>query len=86
MTTDGYLDLEGVERLPYRLPELMQGVKDSKQILLLEGEKDFDRAMAMGFVATTFVGGAGKWRDEYSEYFRDADVVLIPDNDDPGLY
>ena len=86
MTPDGFLDLEGVERLPYRLPELMQGVKDSKQILLLEGEKDVDRAMAMGFVATTFVGGAGKWRDEYSEYFRDADVVLIPDNDDPGLY
>jgi len=85
MTPDGFLDLEGVERLPYRLPELMQGVKDSKQILLLEGEKDVDRAMAMGFVATTFVSGAGKWREEYLEYFRDADVVLIPDNDTPGL-
>ena len=60
LNSDGYLDLEGVERLPYRLPELLQGIKDSKQILLLEGEKDVDRAMAMGFVATTFVGGAGK--------------------------
>ena len=38
MTPDGYLNLRGVERLPYRLPEIMQGVKDSKQILLLEGE------------------------------------------------
>ncbi len=85
MTPDGYLDLVGVERLPYRLPELLQGVKDSKLILLLEGEKDVDRAIVMGFVATTFVGGAGKWRDEYSEYFRGADVVLIPDNDIPGL-
>ena len=82
---DGYLDLEGVERLPYRLPELLRAVKDSKTILILEGEKDVDRAMAMGFVATTFVGGAGKWRDEYSEYFLGADVVLIPDNDNPGL-
>jgi len=85
MTPDGYLDLEGVERLPYRLPELLQGVKDSKSILLLEGEKDVDSAMAMGLIATTFVGGAGKWRDEYSEYFRGADVVLMPDNDFPGL-
>ena len=41
--------------------------------------------MAMGLIATTFVGGAGKWRDEYSEYFLGADVVLIPDNDNPGL-
>ena len=85
MTPDGDLSLEGVERLPYRLPELLQGVKDSKHIMLMEGEKDVDRAKDMGFVATTFYGGAGKWRDEYLEYFRDADVVLIPDNDIPGL-
>jgi len=85
MTPDGFLDHEGVERLPYRLPELLQGVKESKPILLLEGEKDVDSAMAMGLIATTFVGGAGKWRDEYSEYFHGADVVLIPDNDNPGL-
>ena len=85
MTPDGFLDHEGVERLPYRLPELLQGVKDLKLIILLEGEKDVDSAMAMGLIATTFVGGAGKWRDEYSEYFRGADVVLMPDNDFPGL-
>jgi len=82
---DGKWSLKGVERVPYRLPELLQGVKDSKLIFLLEGEKDVDSAMAMGLIATTFVGGAGKWRDEYSEYFRGADVVLMPDNDFPGL-
>jgi hypothetical protein len=82
---DGKWSLEGVERVPYRLPELLQGVKDSKPILLLEGEKDVDSAMAMGLIATTFVGGAGKWRDEYSEYFHGADVVSIPDNDTAGL-
>jgi len=82
---DGRWSLEGVERVPYRLPELLQGVKDSKTVLILEGEKDVDSAMDMGLIATTFVGGAGKWRDEYSEYFRGADVVLIPDNDFPGL-
>jgi len=81
---DGKWSLKGVERVPYRLPELLQGV-DSKLLLLLEGEKDVDSAMDMGLKATTFVGGAGKWRDEYSEYFRGADVVLIPDNDNPGL-
>jgi putative DNA primase/helicase len=85
ITPDEYLDLDGVERVPYRLPQLLQGVKGSKTTLLLEGEKDVDSAKAMGLLATTFVGGAGKWRAEYSEYFRGADVVLIPDNDNPGL-
>ena len=64
---DGKWSLEGVERVPYRLPELLQGVKDSKPILFLEGEKDVDSAMDMGLIATTFVGGSGKWRDEYSD-------------------
>ncbi len=82
---DGKWSLKGVERVPYRLPELLQGVKDLKLIILLEGEKDVDSAMAMGLIATTFVGGAGKWRDEYSEYFRGVDVVSIPDNDTAGL-
>ena len=85
MTPDGKLSLEGVERVPYRLPELLQGIEDSKPILLLEGEKDADRVAEMGFVATTFVGGTGKWRDEYLEYFRGADIVLVPDNDHPGI-
>ena len=85
MTPDGKLSLEGVERVPYRLPELLQGIEDSKPIVLLEGEKDADRVAEMGFVATTFVGGTGKWRDEYLEYFRDAHIVLVPDNDQPGI-
>jgi len=35
--------------------------------------------------ATTAAGGAGApWRPEYSETLRDADVVIIPDNDEPG--
>ena len=54
LNPNGELNLEGVERVPYRLQELLQGIKDSKPILLLEGEKDVDRSAEMGFVATTF--------------------------------
>ena len=36
---DGKWSLEGVERVPYSLPELLQGVKDLKLIILLEGER-----------------------------------------------
>jgi phage/plasmid primase-like uncharacterized protein len=34
--------------------------------------------------ATTCPGGAGKWRDEYNQHFKDASVVIIGDNDEPG--
>jgi len=28
--------------------------------------------------------GAGKWRACYDDYFRTADIVILPDNDRPG--
>jgi hypothetical protein len=48
------------------------------------GEKDVERLWAMGLVATCNVAGAGKWRPEYSETFRDCSTVIVVDNDDPG--
>ena len=39
---------------------------------------------SLGFVATTPVGGANKWQASYNEVFRNADVVLLPDNDPAG--
>jgi 5S rRNA maturation endonuclease (ribonuclease M5) len=73
-------DLDGVRRVLYRLPELLS----ASEILIVEGEKDVETAHALGFVATCNPGGAGKWRDEYSEFLRSKSVVLIPDADDPG--
>jgi len=85
MTPDGYLTLNGVNKVPYKLPELIKGIEESQPILLLEGEKDVERATQLGFVATTFVGGSGKWDQAYKKYFHKADVVLVPDNDIPGI-
>jgi len=76
--------LEGVTRVPYRLPQMLAGIKDDKDIHILEGEKDCDNAKDFGLVATTFAGGAGKWREEYSKWFQDAKVICLPDNDDAG--
>ena len=81
---DGKWTLDGVNRVPYRLPQMLEAVKEGKEILLLEGEKDCDNAEKIGLVATTFPGGAGKWREEYSKWFRDAKVICVPDNDPPG--
>jgi hypothetical protein len=82
---DGKWTLDGVTRVPYRLPQMLEAIKIGKDILIFEGEKDCENAEKFGLVATTFAGGAGKWRKEYSEWFQDAKVICIPDNDPAGL-
>lgn len=77
-------NLQGVERVPYRLPELLAAVARGAEIFLTEGEKDADALVALGLEATTHAGGAGKWRPEYTRALRGARVVLLPDNDDAG--
>ena len=77
--------LEGVTRVPYRLPQILAGIKEGQDILILEGEKDCDNAEKIGLVATTFAGGAGKWREEYSKWFHEAKVICLPDNDPARL-
>ena len=81
---DGKSTLDGVTRVPYRLPQMLAGIKEGRDILILEGEKDCDNAEKIGLVATTFVGGTGKWREEYSKWFQEAKVICLPDNDDAG--
>ncbi|NPV78927.1 MAG: AAA family ATPase [Firmicutes bacterium] len=76
-------NLQGVDPIPYRLPELIASPKDS-WIFIPEGEKDCDNLAKFGLVATTNSGGAGKWRQEFAKYFAGRKVVILPDNDEPG--
>jgi putative DNA primase/helicase len=71
-------------RVLYRLPELRDAVAGERLVIVVEGEKDADNLRKLGFTATCNAGGANKWRAEYNESLRDADVVIIGDNDDPG--
>ena len=82
---DGKWTTKHIKKVPYQLPQLLSAIESGTKILLLEGEKDVHRAGEMGFVVTTFPGGAGKWKKEYSKYFKEAEVVLIPDLDRPGI-
>jgi hypothetical protein len=71
------------DKLLYRLPEL-RGVLFDDVVWICEGEKDADRLHNAGLTATTNIGGAGKWRDEYAEEFRGKHCVVLQDNDDAG--
>ena len=73
-------NLKGVERVLYRLPEVLK----AEEVLIVEGEKDADNLMALGFTATTCAMGAKKWRPEYNASLKGKHVVLISDNDNEG--
>jgi hypothetical protein len=75
--------IAGVRRVLYRLPELL-AAGTGHLVFIPEGERDVETLRAFNFTATTNVGGAGKWKPEYSEFLRGRHVVLLPDNDTPG--
>jgi hypothetical protein len=77
-------NLHDTRRVPYQLPELVKAAAVGEMIYIPEGEKDVDSLRAIGLAATTNPGGVKKWRDEYSEYLRGADVVVLSDNDVAG--
>jgi hypothetical protein len=74
-------NMDGVERLPYRLPDLLAR---PPAIWVTEGEKDCETLRAIGQVATCNPGGAGKWLPAFSQYLKGQCVYLCPDRDDPG--
>ena len=78
-------NLDDVTPPLYRLPELLGAVSQQQPVFIVEGEKDVENLRALGIPATCNIGGAGKWRDEYNETFRDADVIVISDNDPPTI-
>jgi hypothetical protein len=75
-------NLDHVRRVPFHLPQLMAA--KGTTVHVVEGEKDVLALERLGLVATCNPGGAGKWRLEFAEYFRGADVVILPDNDEAG--
>jgi hypothetical protein len=76
--------LDGARRVLYRLPQVIEAVNGGIGVFICEGEKDVHTLEAHGLVATCNPGGAGKWREEYTEVFRDASVWIVADKDDPG--
>ena len=76
--------LKGCRRVLYRLPEALKGVAEGKIIFLVEGEKDADELSNRGLVATTTTITL-EWLKEFTEILKNADVVVLYDNDKAGL-
>lgn len=77
--------LGDVPKVLYNLPQVLEGIKNNQTIYIVEGEKDADRLIKEGLIATTNPFGTGKWLHSYSECLRGARVILLPHNDSPGI-
>ena len=77
-------DMQGVQRVLYRLPEVIQAVAAGKCVYIVEGEKDVETLRQYGLTATTNVGGAGKWKHTDQTPLTGGDLIAFPDNDPAG--
>jgi hypothetical protein len=75
----------------YQLPAVIAAIDRGIEVWLPEGEKDAD-ALSFHFqhagyeaVATANASGARSWRPEYAQALRGAHVVIVEDNDPPGV-
>jgi hypothetical protein len=78
-------NLKGVDSVLYRLPQVIEAIKAGESIYIAEGEKDVHALERAGAVATCNPMGAGKWKRSYTTTLRGANVVVVADNDEPGL-
>jgi hypothetical protein len=74
-------NLQGVTRVPYRLPEL---IASDGPVYIPGGEKDVETLVKHGLTATTNAGGEGNWKPEFNECLKGRDVVILEDNDEKG--
>jgi P4 family phage/plasmid primase-like protien len=82
---DSYkLGRTGKRTVLYNLHSLIKAVREGYPVYIVEGEKDADTLRKLGYSVTT-PGGASDWKKEYASYFIGAKVIILPDNDEPGL-
>ena len=80
-------NLEGVEKTIFRLPRVLDTVKNGGTIHIAEGEKcvlALERVIPATDAATCNSGGAGKWEERFSDLLPNTNVILYADADDPG--
>jgi len=81
---------EVAKSIPYNLPAITEAIAFSNPIFIVEGEQKVDALAKWNLRGTCNAGGASKrggdskWTAEHAAYLKDADVILLPDNDDAG--
>jgi 5S rRNA maturation endonuclease (ribonuclease M5) len=79
-----WADLDGVDRVLYRLPEVRRAAREAGTVFVVEGEKDVERMRKERRVATCNPGGSAGWKQPFAEALCGAHVIVVRDRDEPG--
>jgi len=72
----------GGDSILYNLPGL---AKNEGPLYFAEGEKKADQLVSWGLAGTCLDSGSNsRWRPDYLPHLQGKDVVILPDNDEPG--
>ena len=74
--------------LPYKYKEAVEeSKKTGLPIIIVEGELTCEAVWAIGLPAVTFLGGSKQYRTngDYSQLFKQHNIVLAPDRDEQGI-
>jgi hypothetical protein len=74
----------GAEHTIYRHPAVEIAIAEGQRVILTEGEKDAETAVALGFCGTTNSSGSKHWTAVHASCFQGADVIISLDNDAAG--
>lgn len=77
-------NLNDCRKTLYRLPEVLKAAQEGQTIFIVEGEKDADKLVQHGLVATT-APEALKWPDEFTTVLCNSDVAILYDMDETGI-
>jgi putative DNA primase/helicase len=81
----------GADKVSYGRPARIwpaippRDIGDNSPLWMVEGEPDCICARSHGLDAHTATGGAGTWRKDWIQRFKDRDVIICYDADLPGI-
>ena len=76
-------NIDGIKPLLYRLPETLEAIKRGEPVFIVRVKGMLTTLPDWPWLRPPTVR-AGKWQDSFNEYLKDAEIVILPDNDSPG--
>lgn len=71
--------------VPDGVQAINKAISEGEPIFIPEGEKDVNTLKSKGYTAVTY-GGANDWQQDFAGLFKNANAIILADNDEPGKH